>query len=55
MLDFDKTMADRSNMDHGHFQRSGAYLLFHAGLVDRWDVLDELGDYPHMLEPLAIG
>ena len=55
VLDFDKNMADRMNMDHGQIQRSRAYLLFHAGLIDRWDVLDDLGDYPHMLKPLSIG
>ena len=52
MLDFEKVMADRSNIDHAQFKRNGAYLLFHAALQDRWDVLDELGDYPHMLSPL---
>ena len=25
-----------------------------ASLVDRWDVLDEYKDYPHMLTPLEI-
>ena len=55
MLDFEKVMAERSKTDHASFKRNGAYQLFHAGLVDRWDVLDELGDYPHMLEPLSIG
>jgi hypothetical protein len=54
MLDFEKTMADRSKIDHASFKRNGAYQLFRAGLVDRWDVLDELGDYPHMLQPLSI-
>jgi len=54
MLDFEKTMADRSNSDHEQFKQSGAYRLFHAGLINRWDVLDELGDYPHMLKPLLI-
>ena len=47
-------MAERFNTDHGQFKRSGSYQLLHAGLVDRWHVLNELGDYPHMLEPLSI-
>ena len=54
MLDFEKAMAERSNIDHASFKRNSAYQLFRAGLVDRWDVLDGLGDYPHMLEPLSI-
>ena len=54
MLDFEKTMADRSKIDHASFKRNGAYQLFRAGLVDRWDVLDELEDYPHILQPLFI-
>ena len=54
MLGFEKTMAERLNIDHGQFMQRGAYRLFRAGLVDRWEVLDEFGDYPHMLEPLVI-
>ena len=54
MLDFEKTIAERSNIDHGQFKKNGTFQLFRAGLMDRWDVLDELGDYPHMLEPLSI-
>jgi tetratricopeptide (TPR) repeat protein len=54
ILDFEKTMAERSNINYGQFKKKGTYQLFHAGLVDRWDVLDELGDYPYMLEPLSI-
>ena len=53
MLDFEKEMAERSNIDHARFKRNGVYLLFRASLMDRWEVLDELGDYPHMLSPLA--
>ena len=54
MLDFEKTIAERSNIDHGQFKKNGTFQLLRAGLMDRWDVLDELGDYPHMLEPLSI-
>ena len=54
MLDFEKAIAERSNIDHTQFKRRGTYQLLRAGLVDRWDVLDEFGDYPHMLEPLHI-
>ena len=47
-------MSDRANIDHGQFRQNGNYQLFHAGLVDRWQVLDEFGDYPHMLERLPV-
>ena len=54
MLDFEKTIAERSNIDHEQFKRSGSYQLFRAGIKDRCDVLDEFGTYPHMLTPLNI-
>jgi hypothetical protein len=54
MLDFEKAMAKRLNVDHEQFKRQGSYQLLRAGLIDRWNVLDELGDYPHMLAPLSI-
>ena len=54
MMDFEEMMAERSNTDHGQFKRSGSYQLLRAGMVDRWDVLNELGDYPNMLELLSI-
>ncbi len=54
MLDFEKVMSERSGIDPAQFKRSGSYLVFHAGLLDRWDVLDEFGDYPNMLTPLEI-
>ena len=54
MLDFEKAMAERSNIGHDAFMAGGAYRLLRAGLLERWEVLDELGDYPHMLTPLAL-
>ena len=54
MMDFEKAMAKRLNVDHEQFKRQGSYQLLRAGLIDRWNVLDELGDYPHMLAPLSI-
>ena len=54
MLDFERTMADRADQDHHSFMTSGAYRLLRAGLLERWAVLDELGDYPHMLTPLEL-
>jgi len=54
MLDFEKAMAKRLNVDHAQFKKQGSYQLFRAGMVDRWNVLNELGDYPHMLTPLYV-
>ncbi len=54
LLDFERVMADRANIDRGQFRKNGDYQLFHAGLVDRWQVLGEFGDYPHMVESLPI-
>jgi len=47
-------MAKRLDVDHEQFKRQGSYQLFRAGLIDRWNVLVELNDYPHMLSPLFI-
>jgi hypothetical protein len=54
MMDFEKTLADRSNIDHTQFKKNVIYKFLRAGLIERWNVLDELGEYPHMLEPLQI-
>ena len=54
MLDFEKVLSKRSKIDPAQFKRSAAYLLLRAGFVDRWDVLNEFKDYPHMLSPLEI-
>jgi hypothetical protein len=52
LLDFEQTMADRWNIGHAQFKKQGSYQLLRAGMHDRWDVLNEYGTYPHMLEPL---
>jgi hypothetical protein len=54
MMDFEKAIAKRLDVDHKHFKKQGSYQLFRAGMIDRWNVLNELGDYPHMLTPLSI-
>jgi tetratricopeptide (TPR) repeat protein len=55
MLDFERAMSKNSGIDPTQFKRNGAYMLLRASLLDRWDVLEEFGDYPNMLTPLAIG
>ena len=54
MMDFEKAMLERLNLKPDQFKKKEAYKIFHAGLLDRWQVLDEFGEYPHMLEPLII-
>lgn len=54
MLDFERAMAERLNIETGQLERMGSYQLLRAGLIDRWEVLDEFGYYPHMLKPLSI-
>jgi tetratricopeptide (TPR) repeat protein len=54
MLDFEVVMAERDGIEATAFMRRGAYRLFRAGLLERWAVLDALGDYPNLLKPLEI-
>ena len=54
LLDFEKMMSEKAQIDPDQFKRSGICLLLHAGLMDRWDILNEFKDYPHLLSPLKI-
>jgi len=54
MFDFEKKMAQESKVDLELFTKSSSYQLFRVGLLDRWKVLNEFDDYPHMLTPLKI-
>ena len=54
LLDFEKVMSERSNTDPDQFKNGGIALLLRATLVDRWNVLNEFKDYPHLLPPLKI-
>ena len=54
LLDFERVMSERSKIDPDQFKRGGLSLLLRAGLMDRWDVLNEFKDYPHLLSPLEI-
>jgi len=54
LLDFERVMSERSKIDPDQFKRGGLSLLLRAGLMDRWDVLNEFKDYPHLLFPLKI-
>ena len=54
MFDFEKRIASDSNIDLDVYKKSVSYLYLRAGLLDRWKVLNEFSDYPHMLTPLKI-
>ena len=53
-LDFEKELMERSRISPKQLKRSGAYLLLRACFSNRWDVLNEFKDYPHILKPLEI-
>ena len=55
MLDFEKEMLKKLDLKPDQLRGQEPYKIFHAGLLDRWEVLNEFGNYPHMLEPLSIG
>jgi tetratricopeptide (TPR) repeat protein len=54
LLDFERVISERCKIVPDQFKRGGLSLLLHAGLMDRWDVLNKFKDYPHLLSPLKI-
>ena len=55
LFDFEKQIASDRGIDLDMYKKSVSYLYLRAGLLDRWKVLNEFSDYPHMLTPLKIG
>jgi tetratricopeptide (TPR) repeat protein len=53
-FDFERQLAELSDISIETFLKSGSSKYFRAGLHDRWEVLEECHDYPHMLKPLTI-
>jgi len=51
---FQEQLAENLSQDSETITRSGSALYFRAALHDRWKVLNELHDYPHMLKPLVL-
>jgi tetratricopeptide (TPR) repeat protein len=51
---FQKQLAENLSQDLEAITRSGSALYFRSALHDRWRVLNEFNDYPHMLKPLLI-
>ena len=54
MLDFEKTLAKRTQVDPKQFMKSCSYLYLRSGLVERWNTLNEFHTYPNMIEPLKV-
>ena len=54
MLGFEEVMLQRTRIDQDQFQHSGPYLVLRACFQERWNVLNQYKDYPHMLQPLRI-
>ena len=51
---FQEQLAESLSQDLETITRSGSALYLRAALHDRWEVLNEFNDYPHMLKPLVI-
>jgi Tfp pilus assembly protein PilF len=51
---FQEKLAENLSQDLETITCSGSALYFRAALHDRWSVLNEFNDYPHMLNPLSI-
>jgi len=51
---FQEKLAKNLNRDLEMITRSGSALYLRAALHDRWSVLAEFHDYPHMLTPLGV-
>ena len=54
MFGFEKTIAERTQVNADQFMKSGSYLYLRSGLIERWNVLAEFNTYPNMIAPLKI-
>ncbi len=54
MLDFERELVKKSEIDPARFKSSIGYVLLRASFMDRWRVLNEFKDYPNMITPLYI-
>ena len=55
IFDFERVALQKTSTDVQQFIQSGPYQYFRAGLIARWNILDEFDTYPNMLELLSIG
>ena len=52
LFDFEKKIIARTKADIEKFQKSGSYLFFRSGLIERWNTLNKFHTYPNMITPL---
>jgi tetratricopeptide (TPR) repeat protein len=53
-MDFEKALMEKANIATEQFTANADYALLRASLIDRWNVLNALGDYPNMITPLDV-
>ena len=53
-FDFEKRMMEQKTSKTGKFTKSGSYLYFRSGLIERWNTLNKFQTYPDMIKPLKI-
>ena len=54
MFDFEKALLKNMSIKAKQFMKSGAYLYFRSGLIERWNTLNEFHTYPNMIKPLKV-
>ena len=54
VFDFEKKIAERTQMSFEQFINSGSYLYLRSCLTERWNTLNQFGTYPNMIKPLKI-
>lgn len=54
MFDFEKSIAENTQVDPKNFMNSGSYRYFRTCMAERWETLSEFNTYPDMLKPLVI-
>ena len=54
MFDFERTIAEQTEVDPEDFMKSGSYLYLRSGLIERWNILNQFQTYPNMIAPLRI-
>ena len=54
MFDFEKKIAEQTQMNFEKMKCSSSYLYLRSGLIERWTTLNEFGTYPDMITPLKM-
>ena len=54
MFDFEKKIAEETQIGFEQFTNSGSYLYLRSCLLERWKTLNEFGTYKNMIKPLKI-